>query len=328
MPAPKQLAGAVFRHTGLPLVRFRNRKAIRILMYHRFAGKEREFAAQCDHLMEHYRPVSLTAACRMLQGRDALPENAAVITVDDGYRDFYTSAFPILQSRRIPAIVFLVTDFLDGRLWIWTEQVRYAIERSSRRECEIAGLRVSLDDRAQAIAKVKRKLKEIPDRDRRAAMESLPESLGVEIPEAPPAGCEPLTWDQVREMAQAGIEFGGHTRTHPILSRIDSTLPSKQDPAAESLESEIDGCRARIQEELQRPVLHFCYPNGRACDISAAVVEATRQAGYQSAVSTMEGLNRPGANLFELRRLGFDPDVPRDWFERTVAGFNGGFGAG
>jgi peptidoglycan/xylan/chitin deacetylase (PgdA/CDA1 family) len=304
MAVSKKLAGAVFRHTGLPLVRFRNRKALRILMYHRFAGREREFAAQCDHLMEHYRPVSLTEACRMLRD-DAVAENAVVITVDDGYRDFYTSAFPILQERRIPAIIFLVTDFLDRRLWIWTEQVNYAVERSVRSEVEIAGLRLTMGSLKQA-------LKEMPDRDRRAAMEALPDALGVEIPEAAPSGSEPLEWEQVREMARAGMEFGAHTRSHPILSRVTSKV---------ELSSEIAGSRARIEQELQRHVIHFCYPNGQACDVNASVIEATRKAGYESAVSTIWGLNRPGADRFELRRLGVDPGVSRDWFERVVAGF-------
>ncbi len=320
MSASKSFRSAVFRHTGLPFVRFRNRKAIRILMYHRFAGREREFEAQCDHLLENYRTVSLSSACRMLRGEVALPDNAAVVTVDDGYRDFYTSAFPILQARGIPAIVFLVTDFLDRRLWIWTEQISYAFERTSRRECEIAGLRLSLDDRKQATAKLKELLKGMPDAERRAAMQAVPEALGVEIPEAPPAGSEPLTWNQVREMAKAGFEFGGHTVTHPILSRLDAV------ESPQVLDSEIAGCRARIDEELQQSTRHFCYPNGRACDMNAAVVEATRRAGYESAVSTIGGLNRPSVDLFELRRFGVDPEVPFDWFERTVAGYDSGVG--
>jgi peptidoglycan/xylan/chitin deacetylase (PgdA/CDA1 family) len=112
-------------------------------------------------------------------------------------------------------------------------------------------------------------------------------------------------------MARAGIEFGGHTRTHPVLSRIDSS---------EELESEIAGCRTRIQQELQSPVLHFCYPNGQPEDMNADVLRVTRETGYTSAVSTIWGLNKTGTDVFMLRRLGVNPDVSRGWFERTLAG--------
>ncbi len=321
MPFSKKLLDAVFRHGGLNLIRYWNRNAVRILMYHRFAGMESGFAAQCDHLAARYHPISLTETHRTFKNGDALPSNAVVITIDDGYRDFYTSAFPILKSRGIPATVFLVTEFLDGRLWLWTEQVQYAIEHTSRRECEIpidsrAPLRLSLlspVQRAQAIGAIKQALKTIPNHARLATLAALPEILGVQIPESPPAGCEPLAWDQVREMARSGIEFGGHTRTHPILSRIE---------LEDELKSEIAGCRARIEQELQSPVSHFCYPNGQAEDVNAAVLRVTREAGYESAVSAIWGLNKPGADAFLLRRFGVNPDVSRGWFERTAAGFD------
>jgi len=306
MPSGKEIASAILR-TALPLIRFQNRSAIRILMYHRFAGMEREFAAQCDHLLKHYRPISLSGAMQ------EPGSNAVVITVDDGYRDFYASAFPILRSRGIPAIVFLVTDFLDRRGWIWTEQVRYVVERTSVQQFDVAGVRVSREPGASAA--LKEKLKTMPNSTRLTAIEELQRNARVQIPADPPAGSEPLTWDEVREMARAGIEFGGHTRTHPILSRVDSI---------DQLDAEIAGCKARIEAELQSSVHHFCYPNGRLEDVNPEVIQATRRAGYRSAVSTVVGLNRSGADPFLLRRLGVNPDVPMAWFERTVAGFTRG----
>ncbi len=305
---------------GLSLIRLRNRDAVRILMYHRFAGMESAFAAQCDHLLEHYRPISLTEAHRRLSNGDSLPPGSVVITVDDGYRDFYTSAFPILKTRGIPAIVFLVSEFIDGHIWLWTEQVRYALERTGRKLCEIpiggrdTPMRLPLGspaERRKSIEALKYALKIAPNRHRLETMAALPGILGVEILAKPPKGLEPVRWDQVREMANEGMEFGSHTRTHPILSRVESE---------EELESEIAGCRTRIEQELQRSVPHFCYPNGQAEDLNENVLRVVRSAGYVSGVSTTFGLNRRGADLFRLRRYGVNPDVSQDWFERTVAG--------
>jgi peptidoglycan/xylan/chitin deacetylase (PgdA/CDA1 family) len=289
-------------------------------MYHRFDGAQEEFARQCDHLRARYHPISLSEAFARLCDGSPLPDYSVVLTVDDGYADFFESAFPVLADRRLPATVYLVTDFLDRRLWLWVDRLEYALCHARVSTVEIPlpdrpPLRVSLaleSERAAALRILKEILKELPNGARLQTLRLMPELLEVEIPPDPPEWRRPLTWDQVRIMGRSGlIEFGGHSCSHPILSRIE-------DPA--DLTREIGGCRVRIETELQQPVRHFCYPNGRAKDVGPAVVEVTRQAGYRSAVSTIPGLNYAGADLFLLRRIGVQPVVPFPWFERVTAG--------
>jgi peptidoglycan/xylan/chitin deacetylase (PgdA/CDA1 family) len=322
MPAWKTLARFLLRCGGLDLVRYSRRNALRILMYHRFTGMEKGFTQQCDHLLARYHPLSLSESLSILRDGKPFPDHSVVLTIDDGYGDFFTSAFPVLEARRIPAIMFLTTDFLDRRAWLWTDQVEYAVRQTLVREVEIpvAGhpvpLRLHLHseaERTSALHTLKEALKAAPNRARVAVLAELPRFLRIDFPADPPAGRTPLAWDQVRAMARSGlIEFGGHTCSHPILSRLEDR---------QELEHEIGGCRARIEQELQRPATHFCYPNGRPEDIGPAVVEATRQAGYQSAVSLVPGLNTTGADAFMLRRIGVNPDVPFPWFEQVIAGF-------
>lgn len=99
-----------------------------------------------------------------------------------------------------------------------------------------------------------------------------------------------LDWDEVRELArQAGISIGSHTLTHPHLPRLAG--PDAQREIAES--------RARIQAQIGRPVVHFCYPSG---DLREREAQLTRSAGYRSAVTVAPGLNRAGADPYQLRR--------------------------
>jgi peptidoglycan/xylan/chitin deacetylase (PgdA/CDA1 family) len=113
-------------------------------------------------------------------------------------------------------------------------------------------------------------------------------------------------------MAAAGIEFGAHTRTHPILSRVTS---------AEELADEIAGSKRQIELQLGRPVDHFCYPNGSNEDFGADAVAAVRAAGFRTAVTTEKGINYPGAAGFRLVRIGVEPGLDQDYFERCAAGF-------
>ncbi|HVX67448.1 MAG TPA: polysaccharide deacetylase family protein [Bryobacteraceae bacterium] len=293
---------ALDRAGGLRAVRFLNRRSLRILMFHSFlprrAGLEECLARRCRHLRQFYRPVSLSEAAQAWREGRPLPANAVAVTVDDGYRDFYDIAYPVFRAHEIPAIVYLVTDFMDGKLWLWPDRLRYALEH--------AGPRAAVHARDLAA-----ETKSMPDRERRRFMDGLLELLDVRIPASPPEEYAPLTWDSVREMAAHGIEFGAHSATHPILSRVEGDA---------ELRAEIEGSKLRIEQELGRPVRHFCYPNGRPEDIGERVVACVRSAGFETAVVTTEGFNRAGADPFLLKRIPADPDYTDRFFAEYVAG--------
>jgi peptidoglycan/xylan/chitin deacetylase (PgdA/CDA1 family) len=316
----KKAARVVFHKAGgIGIARWMNRKGLRILMYHRFTERE-PLARQCAHIRARYSPVSMSQAADWLMHGGRLPENAAAITVDDGYRDFYQVAYPVLREYGIPATVYLVSDFLDRRLWLWVDQVRYGFLHGEARrfQMEIAGEAPlgfelgSRETRGAAARAVTEAAKRISNAERLRLLERLPEQLGVRLPEEAPAEYEALRWDEVREMAAAGIDFGAHTRTHPILSRL----------AGEGeLASEIGGSKRRIEQQVGRVVEHFCYPNGSREDVGREAVEAVRSAEFRTAVMTESGLNYVGGDQFRLRRIGVEPGLDDTYFERCAAGF-------
>jgi peptidoglycan/xylan/chitin deacetylase (PgdA/CDA1 family) len=317
----KEAARAVFINGGgLRLARWKNRNGLRILMYHRFpdvAGLE----WQCRHLSQCYHVMPFSEAAARLAGEGDLPPNAVVVTVDDGYRDFYDVAYPIFTDYKIPATVYVVTDFLDGKLWLWTDQVRYAFEKTQRStlRLELPGTRVlefllrSPEERRAASHKTTEVLKLLRNEDRLGVLALLPVLLAVTLPSEPPADFQPLRWEDLRRMAASGVEVGAHTRTHPILSRVTSTA---------ELRDEIVGSKRRIEEVLGMPVRHFCYPNGLRRDIGPEVAEAVREAGYEAAVTTEPGMNLRPAGLLRLRRIGVDPTYEPRYFEQCAAAFH------
>jgi peptidoglycan/xylan/chitin deacetylase (PgdA/CDA1 family) len=113
-------------------------------------------------------------------------------------------------------------------------------------------------------------------------------------------------------MAKHGVEFGAHTRSHPILSRLSNRA---------EIADEVGGSKRRIEEELDGEVLHFCYPNGMADDFTAETVEVLRDAGFVTAVTAENGLNDARADRFRLRRIAQDPRDPEARFASRVAGF-------
>jgi peptidoglycan/xylan/chitin deacetylase (PgdA/CDA1 family) len=311
-----QAAQALFHYAGGTWwLRNRFRHAVRILMYHRFPQGS-QFEAQCAHLKKYYQPVSLTQAAEALR-EGSMPERQVVVTVDDGYRDFLDNAFPVLQRFAIPGTVFLTTDLPDRNGWLWVDQVMYCFQQTRIREIALnicqpeRWLLDTTDGRRQAGVAIKEAMKKLPNEERLEWLEKLPRLLEVELPDAPPESHAPLRWDDVRALAKQGVEFGAHTRTHPILSRLSSI---------ERIEGEICGSKQRIEQEAGIEVLHFCYPNGGPADFTPQTVEVVKSVGFMTAVTGTPGVNRAGANLFQLSRIAVEPQHDHLRFARVVAG--------
>ena len=99
-----------------------------------------------------------------------------------------------------------------------------------------------------------------------------------------------LDWPRIKEMADAGIVFGSHTRTHARLTEC----------APEDLRSEVVDSKKIIEDRLGREVRHFCYPFGAFDD---RVVGAVGEAGYATACTTRRGTILHGADPLRLPRL-------------------------
>jgi peptidoglycan/xylan/chitin deacetylase (PgdA/CDA1 family) len=99
-----------------------------------------------------------------------------------------------------------------------------------------------------------------------------------------------MTWEQLREMADAGMAIEAHSVTHADLTKSSSA----------QLARELAAPKALIEEHLGRPSRFLAYPGGR---FDAAVVRATKAAGYAAAVTTQHGTRHTAAGPFELTRV-------------------------
>jgi peptidoglycan/xylan/chitin deacetylase (PgdA/CDA1 family) len=297
-----------------------NRGRVLLLTYHRFAreadphaASAAAFDAHLRYLKARYTLVPLSRVAAHYAGREELPARAACVTIDDGFRDAYDIAFPLLRRHGVPATLFAITDFLDGRVWMWTDKLRHVALRTKaeRLTAELDGrtLEAKLGGRASRLAaagRVNSELKRLPADERDRTIGRLAAAHGVALAPAPPEEFGPVTWAQAREMDAAGMEIGSHTVSHPILTNADD----------EQLRRELRDSRARLETELGRTVDLFCYPNG---SFDERVRRETERAGYACAVTTLHGLNERRADPLTLRRVSAEADLPH--FVQSTSGF-------
>ncbi len=315
------VANFLVRVNAFAPFRFLNRSKLLVLMYHRFSRGEEigrtsslTFEAHLKYLTRHYNVLSMTDASECIRKGVAFPRRSAVITIDDGYRDFYDIAFPILKNYQVPATIYVVTDFVGGRGWIWTDKARYILGKtaSERLDVQIDGKKFDKepgDPRSRLITAgaLNSELKKLADQEKENYLGELALAAKVSVPELPPDEYSAFNWDQAREMSAAGIEIGSHTATHPILTNVDDRR----------LERELEDSKAAIQSEIGSDAPHFCYPNG---DVSERERDAAASAGYASAVTTEIKLCENSADNFLIPRIDAEPEIHR--FVQATSGFD------
>jgi peptidoglycan/xylan/chitin deacetylase (PgdA/CDA1 family) len=297
-----------------------------ILFMHRFAMPDlnveghspQVLRARLEYLRRHrYNLMSLTDLIRHIDGGIPLKARSVVFTVDDGYADFARVGAPAFAAYDCPVTVFLITDFVSGRLWNWFDKVAWAVRETPRSSVTVRiGDKVvsstwrKAEERFAAGEQITECLKRVSDAEKEDFVARLPETLDVSYPERIPVRDRAMDWDEVRSCANFGVTFGPHTMTHPILSQVDQTRA----------EREISGSWRAVAEQTKAAVPVFCYPNGTVRDFSDREAKTIAAAGMKAALSTIEASlvsNQNGiraANPFALPRFNY-PETDRAFIQ-------------
>lgn len=303
----------------------RVRGRVPILMYHRvlpdpspdtsgrdpFDTMEAEYAAptvsrfeaQIKWIVKRFHLLTLDQLAAVTAGEKRPPRRAMVITFDDGFADTFTLAGPVIEKYGARAVVLLTHEAVDRGRPILIDELTWILRRQ-RAAPAVTGLPSSVAELFGAAdwsdpGDVQRAAHDATWLLKDLGPEATEEVLGILRPLAPD-GAEHfrslyLTWDQARDLAERGWEIGSHGLAHPSLPQCSER----------TLEEEIRGSKALIEERIGRRVTSFCYPYG---DFDPRAVETVARAGYTLGFSTIKGVSAPLEDPLALRRVGMGGD--------------------
>jgi peptidoglycan/xylan/chitin deacetylase (PgdA/CDA1 family) len=284
------------------------------------------FREQIAYLTENYDVLPLEEAVERINRGESV-ENVAVITFDDGWKDNYTNAYPVLVRQKVPATIFLVTDYVGTTHWFWPERVIHLLSRVENRGVPIPeSMREWVGPRfrylptpadVEDIDAFIDRLKYLSKKERESVMEYLSTQAEVSLRELEDERIL-LEWNEVEEMANNQISFGSHTETHPILTQV----------SLERARREIVNSKKRIENHLGRPCSGFAYPNG---DWNERVRNLVIESEYTYACSLSETASTSAVDVYSLRRrvvhegfaAGVDGKFSKCIFGVEIAGFFG-----
>ena len=259
------------------------------------------FSASAEQLDRELRTLArLTEVIGPDELEDALhagPGRRVLITFDDGYRDNYELALPLLRAHGLTATFFLASGFLDERRAAWWDEIAWMVRHATRQQQQAT------------IAAPIAHYKTLPASQGERFLDELAGELGSG--RCPPGDADALwmTWDMARELRAAGMSIGGHTVTHPVLAGLPR----------ERQREEIAGCAQRLHEELGEPMRWFAYPVGERDSFTDVTAELLGEHGVELAFSFYGGFAGPSRwSPLDVPRVHVDAALaPRLLIERS-----------
>jgi peptidoglycan/xylan/chitin deacetylase (PgdA/CDA1 family) len=282
-----------------------------------------QFEAVLTTLKKYYRVISVEDAVREIKSTGALKERSAAITFDDGYLSAYEVVFPLLKKHGVSATVYLPTDWIDGRLNPWWMVLTHMIDQchvtsdtvakigkiiGTSVDLKVNKLRAPADSRRMILASVERVLMHQNDTTRDEILQELRNSL-FEGQEFASRTEEPMTWEQIGEMAAHGIRFGAHTCSHPNLSHVD----------LETAEREIVESKRIIEGRLGAEVSGFAYPYGYDVDGYRRFRPILEKHGFHYACTSWCGHVDSTSDPYLLGRIGLPLSTSNAIIARTLS---------
>lgn len=257
-----------------------------------------------DRIGRTYRFVSLDDLAAILERGGPVPRDIAAVTFDDGYRDVYEHAVPLLLRKGIPAAVFVVSNIVGTRQLQVHDRLFLLLGRAASRPDQLEMIlarrfeeaSVPADRRdainasgGSALAMTRALLETLPFDHLESVMDDLEAAVG-------PARTRndqdlwSMDWAMLADMRAKGFAIGSHSCRHTLLANETPDV----------MRREADASRRRLETALGGPIVHFAYPDG---SFNTTAIRAVGMAGYKFAYTACSHLNRERPLLTIPRRI-------------------------
>ena len=263
---------------------FRNKSVLLILNYHNFS-KYNNYIIKRGNILETGYADNFEKQIRFYKKHFnfCYPENFfagkcakginGLISFDDGYKDNYEIALPILKKYNAATVFFITTNFIGSNNWLWHDKVRYLV---------VTG-KINANEAEHQLRKMNQG---IPIEE---AFKNRVEAFFSEAPKR-----LMMNWEEVKQLAENSFLIGAHTANHKVLSSLDNY----------EQKNEIESSLNAIKQNLNTHPVHFAFPNGFYNQATLDILKANK---IEYAYTTKNGFNKDDdCSKMQLKRIGIN----------------------
>jgi len=222
-----------------------------------FDVDEKQFVRQMKWIKRHARILSETDLINLLYGPTSDHQLSkyprVVITFDDGYRDNYTIAYPVLKSLEIPAFFFVCTSMIDNRCLGGWDILAYLLKKCEKPSITLNGKNYDLrSNQRHSLELIQTDMKAMPCEQLNEFIRSISDICEVELPSIDLQNNELLTWKNIEDMTSHHMTIGSHTHSHSVLTGMASDQHLKELMTSKQI----------LEKRTGRPILSMAYPFG------------------------------------------------------------------
>jgi peptidoglycan/xylan/chitin deacetylase (PgdA/CDA1 family) len=273
----------------------------------------KDFRREMAFISKWFRIISLNELADHLKNRNRFTAPTIILTFDDGYRDNYTLAYPILKKYNLPATIYLISGLIETNKRTWPDEIEYALLNTKVNMFvfpSLFGEEVidisSLERRRKVNIRMAEALKEIANSKKMVLIDELFHKLKVERIFDDNDERRMLNWEEIKEMSKNNISFAAHTVSHPILTQI----------SPEEARWEIKSSKTAIEEKTELKIKHFGFSNGMKSDFSEELKEFCIDIGFETISTAEYGFIDSRSDPYFIRR--FMPDIPIHFFAGEI----------
>ena len=240
-----------------------------------------------------------------IRGSNKIPKNPVIITFDDGFKNNYTTAAPILEELQIPAIFYISAGMIGTEKMFWVDILEDLLNRTTESFIKLklnehVEFDITTEDKKfEALLIIKSFCKSSTHIIKERVIKDLTVASKIEPCCHKNPNYISMSWEELIEIDKKDLfTIGGHSLNHNILSSLDS----------KDLEHEVSESLRILKEKLNHQIIHYSYPEGQMNHYNEEVIQLLKKSGIICSPSAIDGINNFNDDLFHLKRImpGFD----------------------
>ena len=197
--------------------------------------------------------LSLDNVYDVITGKNKINKPFVAFTLDDGYLDNYTTAYPIFKRNNVPFCIFVATDFPDKRAILWWISIEDLILSNNKLQLSDGSTYIcqTYQQKWDTFRLIREKILKLDQSHLLTSLQDL--FADYQIDWLAPIQKMTMSWDNISELGKEPLcTIGGHTMSHPSFISLTH----------DEIKNEIDGGIKKLKSVIEYDIHHFAYPYG------------------------------------------------------------------